>query len=190
VIFHLLGFPGVGKYTVAREMSALAESVGTRIVVVDNHLTSNPVLAVIDADGVGELPDGVWDRVRAIREVVNQTIEDLSPPDWSFVFTNVIVATDPDGQEVMARLQRLADARSTNYVPVMLHCDISELRRRVTSPGRHERHKWVDPDAVEAFARRERLLGPQAALLDVDVTAMTATESAASILRQAGLIES
>lgn len=170
-------------------MGVRADSVGTKLVVVDNHLTSNPVLAVIDADGVGELPDGIWDRVRAIREVVNQTIEDLAPHDWSFVFTNVIVLSDPRGPEVVGRLKRLAEARSTKYVPVMLHCDAAELRRRVASTGRRDRHKWVNPDAVEAFTTAEQLLDTDG-MMEVDVTRMAASESAETILRAAGLIAS
>lgn len=85
MIVHLLGFPGVGKYSVAAALTRLAGDVGSVIVLVDNHLSSNVVLSVIDADGVADLPDDVWDRVGEIREVLYTTIEETSPPDWSFV---------------------------------------------------------------------------------------------------------
>lgn len=188
MILHLLGFPGTGKSTVARAMCAHAEAEGRRLVVVDNHLTSNPVLSIIDADGVRDLPDGVWDRVRKIREVVYQAIEELSPDDWSFVFTNVVVRSDPHVPALFERLERLAIARSTTYVPVVLHCDTAELRRRVPSPERALRHKWVDPDGVESFVANEELIRPKATVFDVDVTKLTAPESAARILRHGGLL--
>lgn len=187
MIVHVLGFPGVGKYTVASALSARAESHGHKIVVVDNHLTSNPVLSVIEEDAVGELPAGVWDRVGEIREVLYRVIEDLSPPQWSFVFTNVLVASDPRSPAVIQRLERLAAARSTRYCPVMLHCDTDELLRRVPAAGRAEQRKWIDPAGVAAFVASEELLRPQGDVLDVDVTDSAPADTAVEILRHIGV---
>lgn len=183
MIVHLLGFPGVGKHTTARALSARAEAVGYKIVVIDNHLTSNPVLSVIDADGVRELPVGVWDRVGEIREVLYRAIEDLSPPEWSFVFTNVLVASDPRSPAVIERMERLASARSTRYIPVMLRCDTEELLRRVTAANRAERLKWIDPLGVAAFVATEVLLRPRTEILDLDVTDLAPDDTASEILR-------
>jgi hypothetical protein len=36
-IVHLIGFPAAGKLTIARAITALAQSEGRRFVVVDNH---------------------------------------------------------------------------------------------------------------------------------------------------------
>lgn len=187
MIIHLLGFPGVGKYTVARALSARAEARGHRIVVVDNHQTSNAILSVIDADGVRELPAGVWDRVGEIREAVYQAIEDLSPPDWSFVFTNVVVKSDPEGVEVIERLRRLALARATGYFPVTLHCATEELLRRVPAAARAERMKWIDPAGVKAFVATEELLRPESEILDLDVTDLAPNDSASQIEDYLGL---
>ena len=66
-VFHLLGHPGVGKFTVARALAARARAEGTPLIVVDNHLTSLPILAVLDHDGSSALPEGTWDLVGEIR---------------------------------------------------------------------------------------------------------------------------
>jgi hypothetical protein len=50
-IVHLIGFPGAGKLTVAREVARLGDAAGRRVVVVDNHLSGNPVLSVLDLAG-------------------------------------------------------------------------------------------------------------------------------------------
>jgi len=86
-IVHLIGFPAAGKFTVAK---ALARQATDHLVVIDNHFTANVIFGVMEIDGVKPVPDEVWDRVEEVREAVFTTIETLSPPDWSFVFTNVM----------------------------------------------------------------------------------------------------
>lgn len=103
------------------------------------------------------------------------------------MLTNVVVASDPRGPAVIERLRRLAFARSTKYVPVMLRCDLDEPRRRVSAPERAARHEWVDSDGVESFVTDEELLQPEVGVIDVDVTELTPSESATRILRHAGV---
>lgn len=49
-IVYLFGFPGVAKYTVAREIAAGA---GARVV--DNHYVNNPIFGLLDLDGLTPL---------------------------------------------------------------------------------------------------------------------------------------
>lgn len=189
VIVHLLGLPGTGKYTVAQALGLHAADVGETFVVVDNHLTSLPVLEVVGADGVAPLDAGVWDLVGEIREVVYRAIEELAPPERSFVFTNVLVESDPRNKAVVDRLKRLAQVRASRYVAVMLVCDEAELRRRVVGSDRSVRRKWVDPDAVIQFAHRETLVRPSGEVMDIDVTTLSAAEAAIEIVRRLTLGE-
>lgn len=183
VIVHLLGWPGTGKYTVAHALSRHAASVGHRLVVVDNHLTSLPVLEVVGADGIAPLDARVWDLVGEIREVVHRAIEQLAPAGCSFVFTNVLVESDPMSDAVVERLKRLAQTRSDRYVPVMLACDEAELRRRAVGSDRSVRRKWIDPDAIVDFIRRETLLRPSGEVVDLEITATSPSHAAVEIFR-------
>lgn len=183
VVVHLLGFPGTGKLTVARALAERAAARGRRFVVVDNHLTGDAVLTVVGADGVSPVDPAVWGYVGEVRDVVVRAIRELSPADWSFVFTNVITTVDPQGPSTIARLRDLAAARSSDYVPVVLRCEPDELRRRVVSPGRRAHHKWVDADAVAAFTQERQLVRPGSPRpLELDVTDLAPADTATAIL--------
>lgn len=187
MIIHLLGYPGVGKYTVGRALCARAVAADQPMVLIDNHLTGNAVLAAIGADGVSDIPARAWDHVRDIRAIVYRAIEELAPPTRAFVFTNVVPEADAAGAVTIEQLQRLASARDARYVPVMLHCAPDELRRRVAAPGRSDRHKWIDPDGVHEYTQRRVLLRPDG-VFDLDVTELSPDDSASRILEHlAGL---
>jgi len=167
-IIHLIGYPGVAA---------------DRIVLVDNHLTSSPVLAVTPRDDAGRVPDRVWQLVGAVREQVIRAIEELSPPEWSFVFTNVLRRSDPPGVPTSVPLQALALARGVPYVPVLVTCDVREHRRRVVGPGRAERGKWTNPDAVAEFVASVDLIVPAGPhRFDLDITSLAPEEAARIIL--------
>ena len=147
---------------------------------VDNHYVNNPVFHLIEADGSAPLPAAAWDRVAEVREALAETIETLSPKDWSFIFTNYLVDVDED-HEWIARLETIAERRENRFVPVRLLCNLEELERRVLSPDRIGLKKLIDP---------EWLRQQQGALLDLehpnlfslDVTELEADEAAREIL--------
>jgi hypothetical protein len=182
-IVHLVGYPGTGKYTVARALVAAARADGARAVLQDNHASGNLILSVLDGDGTQRLAPVVWERVGEIREVVYRTIEDLSPPDASFVFTNVLKAGDPGDEAVVERLARVAAARGSAFLPVRLSCDLEVLLTRVPDPDRRARHKWIDPDAVRAFIEATDLVDlSEHQPIDVDTTTDPPEQSAQRIL--------
>ena len=182
-IVHLIGYPATGKYTVAKALVAAARSAGARAVLQDNHASGNLILSVLDGDGTQVLPPVVWERVGEIREVVYRTIEDLSPPDRSFVFTNVLRAGDRADEAVVERLAALATARGSIYLPVRLTCDVDTLLTRVPDDDRRARHKWIDPDAVGTFIANTDMVDLSAHQpVDVDTTTAPPEQSAQRIL--------
>ena len=68
----------------------------------------------MDVDGVRPVPRVTWDRVGEVREALYRTIEELSPPEWSFVFTNVLTEGEPTDGEVVATLGRSPVLRAPN----------------------------------------------------------------------------
>lgn len=184
-IIHLIGYPAAGKLTIARELARQAERGDHRVVVVDNHLSGNPVLSVLDLTERGPSPEA-WALVYEIREVVVRAIEDHSPRDWSFAFTNVLTVEGDSDVDAVDRLRRLAEARRSRYVPIVLTCEVDELARRAPARGRAEQHKVTDPALIRAYVAARQLHHPDDATV-LDVTVVPPKDTAAAILRVAGL---
>lgn len=183
-IVHLIGFPGAGKYTIAKELSALAAGDGATFRVVDNHHVNNTVFAVLDVDGMTTLPHRVWDFVSDVRRGVMGAIAELGPPEWSYVFTNVLFAGHADDEAGLVSVAQLADSRGCPFVPVRLYCEVDELARRIVADGRRERMKWRDADGVRTLVSTQAVIDTAAHdhRLDLDVTRCSAGESAEAIL--------
>jgi hypothetical protein len=183
-IVHLIAFPGAGKYTIAKQLAERAA--GERWVVVDNHYVNNTIFGVLDVDGITPLDPQVWTHIRTVRNAVLDTIRTLSPPDWSFVFTNVLFAGDPGDEAAPGQLAQLAEDRGAVFVPVVLRCEVDELVRRVTSPERRHRMKWVDADGVRGVAMTRQLIAVDHRFehaLDLDVTTTSPADAADAIRR-------
>jgi len=71
---------------------------------------------------------------------------------------------------------------------VRLICQTDELARRVVSPGRRARLKWVDADGVRSFVASHELLTPDGTRFDLDVTSLSPTDSARLILDQVAAV--
>jgi len=185
-MIHLIGFPGTGKYTIAKHMAVLQGGGVRRLVVVDNHYVSNPIFGVMDVDGITAIDPAVWGYVRKVRVAVMEAIRDLSPPGWSFVLTNVLLGGNAEDESAPAALAALAEARGAAFVPVRLHCQVDELTRRAVSPQRGERLKWRDGGGVRAMAESRSLIDlshPNA--FDLDVSALPAEIAAGLVLAHA-----
>lgn len=177
-IFHLIGKPGVGKFTIG---SALAVATGARLV--DNHSIANVIFNVLDQDGIKPLPEGVWSYVRMVRRAALDAIIDLSPAELSFVFTNYLAGESESEMAVFDEAVAVAEARGSLFVPVILSCETPELVRRIVSPARKERMKLIDPvqgarlnDEVPQFSTDH----PN--VICLDVTRMPPEESARIII--------
>ena len=103
-IYHLIGPPAVGKYTIGKELAARS---GARLV--DNHSVANVLFNLLDQDGVTPLPDAIWPLVGQVRAAVIETLLTVSPPDLSFVFTNFMRGEDEREYAVFLEMVAVAD---------------------------------------------------------------------------------
>ena len=94
-IVHLIGFPGIGKLTIAKEIVRQRPE----FVLVDNHLINNPIFSVVKADGRTPLHRDVWIKIAQIKDIVLDTMARLSPPHLSFVMTNFLIEDEADKAE-------------------------------------------------------------------------------------------
>lgn len=184
-IFYLIGFPGTGKYTVAKAMERLAGAEAAKLVVVDNHYINSPIFGVLDIDGITPLDRAVWDRTGEVGEAVLRTIETLSPPTWSFVFTNDLQHGSEGAHRLFERVAKVAVVRGNGFVPVRLTCEVEELTRRIVSPERHQRLKLVDAGAIRRLATTAEVLSPGIPALTLDITHAPPDQAARTIIEHA-----
>ena len=184
-VVHLIGYPASGKLTVARALVDAAAEQGRTFIRLDNHLTGDVILSVVDRSQ-NPIPAAVWERVEDIREVMYRAIVELSPPDWSFVVTNVVrEGGGPIEERTVTRVHELARERHSRHLAVAVHCDRDALLARVTAPDRFSRHKWVDPEGVARYVDESQMMDLSAYdPFELDTTTRTPEESAAAILAE------
>jgi chloramphenicol 3-O-phosphotransferase len=182
-VVHLIGYPAAGKLTVAQALVDAAAEQGRTFIRLDNHLTGDVILSVIDPT-LHPIPQTVWERVEDVREVMYGAIVDLSPPDWSFVVTNVVRdGDDPIEIRTVTRVKQLADERGSRHLAVRVHCDRDVLLERVTAADRFTRHKWTDPAGVARYMDDNDIIDLSAYdTFDLDTTEATPEQSAEAIL--------
>lgn len=158
-LVYLIGMPGVGKYTIARE---LERQYGFRIC--DNHLINNPIFSLLGK--VSHIPDFAWEYVDRIRAVVFEFIKRMR---GSYVLTNCLYDTNDDLQ-IYKQVLSLSEARNSNFVPVLLVVEPEEHRRRIMQEGRRLRYKSTDPKLINLGVKLLQIEHPN--LLQLDITYM------------------
>jgi hypothetical protein len=180
-IFHLLGLPGVGKFTIASRLVDTLDAAGETARLIDNHLTADAVVCLVPEPFPGGRMDlDVLEGVGRVREVVFDLIERISPPSWSFVLTNFVAPHD--SLAGFSRIRQLAERRQSTYVPVHLECDVEEGLRRVVRPDRAVRSKLRDAQLARELYDRGPLIPEWPDLFRLDVTRLAPEESAARII--------
>jgi shikimate kinase len=178
-ILYLFGYPAAGKLTVARKLAGLLNA---RLI--DNHAINNSIFQIVRSkDGHVVFTDAVLERVRAIRLIVLEAVENLPERDDSFIFTNVLNDTQNDAA-VYAKIKELAHKRGAKFVPVIIHCDADELIRRVQSPERSENLKLTRVGRLKEILAEHSLLPVEDEnLFEIDNTKLSADECAQAIVK-------
>ena len=153
-IIYLLGWPGVGKWTVAQ---ALAKKNG--LIVLDNQLTAAPLFTVMAHDTSKGNPDWIEVLYRKYHKIAEQVFEMAvyADSDLSYVFTDVLFDNE-DGRQHFAWVEKLAQIRGAVFLPVQLVCDRDIHMQRVASPDRVERFKLANPSVAERLMDRNEII--------------------------------
>jgi hypothetical protein len=180
-VFQLLGFPGVGKLTIGRELVALLASSGEPARLIDNHLTQNLIVDLVDdAFAAGVRDPRLTDPIEQIRSAVRQTIEELSPRSWSFIFTNFPSNQSPSS--TIFENRALAYRRGSTFLPVLLECRSEELVRRIQDPERAHRSKLRNPETLVELMASGLTIPDWTDLVRLDVSDLTPAQAAQQIL--------
>lgn len=177
-LVHLIGLPGVGKLTIARE---LASALPAKLM--DNHASNNMVFSLLGLARDQNIPEAAWVEVRKIRAAVLNTIATLAPRSDNYIFTNALYGEDEKDQRVIAQVRSTIEAREGTYVPVVITCDATEHRSRYTNTQRQEKLKPTDGEILDVIlAEGEQPLRQKlASELELDVTNLTPAQAAQAI---------
>lgn len=170
-VIYLIGLPGVGKYTIAKELAKHG------YVVCDNQLVNNPIFALLNYDGFKKIPNSAWDAIAAIRNSVFNFISNET--ESNYVFTNVLEENEGD-HKLFKQVEQIAAKRNSLFIPIKLSISEEEHIKRIQQPERLLRFKSIKPEDVYAKEGLIKFTHPN--LLDLDVTKLSAQDAANKIL--------
>ncbi len=171
VIIYLIGLAGSGKYTISQNISV------HNYKVVDNHLINNPILALLDLDGVTPIPKIAWDAISHIRSTVFGFIQ--HDYTTNYVFTNELLESPVD-HDIYNQVLNISALRNSIFVPVKLIISPEELARRIVFPERKKQLKTTNID--EAYTNKKSIKITHNNLLELDITNLKADGAAEKIL--------
>lgn len=182
VIIYIIGFTGVGKYTIAKEIAAQEN-----FRLVDNHLINMPVFSLVHLDSKTLLPPRIWKNIADIWNAVLDTIVHISPHDYNFVLTNALFE-DPEQRAWYEKIEAMAEERGATFIPVRLSCSVEENTKRIVTPERKERLKETNPESPARNATEHQVLKiAHKNLIELDVTSISAQDAAKKIISHAKL---
>lgn len=180
-IIYLIGFPGTGKYTVAKEIAAQEN-----FKLVDSHLINIPIFSLIPTDGKTPLPSRVWQNCKQVWRAVLDTMIHIAPADYNFVLTNKLLENDTEDRAWFKEVETAATTKKAHFVPVRMICSVKEMEKRIVRPERKERLKQTDPLAPARYVQNDEILKiDHPNLLNIDVTNLSASQAAQQILNHA-----
>jgi len=170
-IIYLIGMPGVGKYTIAKELAKHG------YVVCDNQLVNNPIFALLNYDGFKKIPNSAWDAIGAIRDTVFDFISNET--ENNYVFTNVLEENEGD-RALFRQVEQLAAKRNSLFIPVKFSISEEEHIKRMQQPSRLLRFKTINLEDVNSKEGLIKCTHPN--LLELDVTNLSPQDVAHNIL--------
>ncbi|CDZ46389.1 AAA family ATPase [Neorhizobium galegae] len=168
MIIHLNGWPGVGKLTIARHVSARMGGY-----LLDNHTIYNVAFAITEF----RTPE-FYELVRTVRDIAFDRIADMTAAK-PVIMTNAYGPSDW-GRENWDAIRDLAKRRGSPFFAVTITCSDEEHRKRIVAEDRKPYGKLTDRDKLPA------MLGPMIEedaeyLLRLDTSGVTPEESATTI---------
>jgi hypothetical protein len=170
-LIYLIGKPGTGKYTIAKELSK------SNYIICDNQLINNPIFTLVNYDGYGDIPQSAWDAIAKMRDSLFDFI--AKEKNNNYVLTNCLYET-PGDLDLFKQVDEMSMHRGSLFIPVKLIIDEQEHLKRITNPVRTERLKSIDPKDIYGETPLLTINHPN--FLELDVTNLSASDAAKEIL--------
>jgi deoxyadenosine/deoxycytidine kinase len=170
MIIHLNGMPGVGKFTIAKALSAVLHA---RLI--DNHRLIDLVTAIHERGG-----QQYFSMLEKLADIVMKEIAEA--PASTFIFTNCLSAELPEDRGRLDQISQFAKTRSIPFVQVLLNCGLEENKRRIVSKDRELRGKLIKADDLDKIHGNYTMYHPPVkSALEIDISTLSAMEAAERI---------
>ena len=177
-VYQLLGFPGTGKYTVARAIVERLAARGEPAALLDNHATANLIWSLVPSERRFD-PD-VMARLAELRNVLWDAVAELTSPAHSVILTNYLPPGRPS--TALDRHRELAQQLGLPLVAAVLHCDPEEVIERIPNADRAARMKLVDPERARTLMASPLILPGWPELVELDITGLSPAEAATRVI--------
>lgn len=171
IIIYLIGKPGTGKYTIAKEISK------NGYVICDNQLINNPIFTLLNYNGFAKIPRFAWDAIEQMRTTIFDFMN--QEQNNSYVLTNVLYDVACD-HLIFKKVEEMASKRNSIFIPVKLLISEEENIKRIAQPDRKIRYKTID--VAHAYSDHPLIGISHPHLFELDVTKLGAQEAAEKIL--------
>ena len=168
LILYLIGHPGVGKLTIAKEMK--------NYTLCDNHLINNVIFSLLKLDEQYHVPESAWDYIEQVRDVVFDFIS--HDKRNHYILTNVLNDDEGD-RRLFQKVENLAERKNAILVPVKLFVDYDVHVKRIQNADRVKLLKSRDRDDIKPYESLLKIAHKN--LLELDTTNLSAIESAGKI---------
>ncbi|WP_265025953.1 ATP-binding protein [Wolbachia endosymbiont (group A) of Bibio marci] len=176
-LIYLIGFPGSGKSTTAKELCKIIDAV-----IVSNNLFNNIIFDIVKLQNA-EVPDDLWEKIFAVRENILAILEKYYVKSKHYIFTNELIEGDPYDQKIYNSVINLSKKMGVKIFPVVLHCNNEELVKRVQSEERYQENKITDSDFAMKRIEGKRLFIPEGTL-EIGNSNLSAKEAAKKIIEE------
>ena len=176
VLIHLIAYPAVGKFTVAKELAPLADGL-----LIDNHLINNVFFSVTDLSKT--LPPQVFGYLNKTYDLLFDYLVSVSP-EKPLIMTNCLTDDDND-LSFVERVRSFCRAAGYRYAPVKLLLGEEEILKRLPSADRKAKMKLTDEKLFKSFCAKHPLITKLPEAKELDVTGLAAAETARAVLELA-----
>lgn len=176
-LIYLIGFPGSGKFTTAKELCKIIDAV-----IVSNNLFNNIIFDIVKLQDA-EVPDDLWEKIFAVRENMLAILEKHYIKSKHYIFTNELIEGDSYDQRLYNSVVNLSKKMDMEILPVVLHCNNKKLVKRVQSEERYQENKITDSDFAMKKIEGKRLFIPEGTL-EIGNSNLSAKEVAKKIVEE------
>ncbi|MDN5247761.1 MAG: hypothetical protein QWI36_01305 [Wolbachia endosymbiont of Tyrophagus putrescentiae] len=177
-LIYLIGFPGSGKFTVAKELCKIIDAV-----IVQNNMFNDIIFNIVNLKG-NNVPDNLWNSIFKVRENLLAILGKYHSKSKHYIFTNELIEGDCYDRKIYDSVVNLSNSMQVKMLPVVLHCsDIGELMKRIQFEERRQYNKITNLYYAMERTREKKLFIPPNAL-EIDNSNLSAEKVAKRIIEE------